>query len=66
MDSSFFGFNFAAGGRAALENRRSHLSESEKEELIMRCKDARSEHEIEEILDNIGIDDIRGDIYDKL
>jgi hypothetical protein len=74
MDNSFSYFGVPAGfGMALAANHRalggySQMSEAEKEEIIMRCKDARSDEEIDEIIDSIGWDEMTGsgDIMDEI
>ena len=46
-----FGMALAANGTAL--NRYAELSETEREHLIMRCKDARSKEEMQKIVNSI-------------
>ncbi|MCL2254690.1 MAG: hypothetical protein FWC09_09625 [Lachnospiraceae bacterium] len=70
MDSNFFfgaplgvgGIGIAVAANEGLFNGQAgNLSEAEKEKMIMRCKDAKSDHEVEEILERIDYNDIRAD-----
>ena len=58
-NNAFFGLGLTAAARNREQTR---LSESEKERIMMECRDATSNREIEEIIDRIGGDDSWGDI----
>ena len=64
MDTNFFGYGAYGGtiGLAVGGRDHSRMTEAEKEDLIMRCKDAGSTEEVESILSRIGDDDSWGEI----
>lgn len=47
------GFGFALIKNEAAMRRYSELSESEKEEILMKCKDAKSKKEMQKIVDEL-------------
>ena len=55
MDSYSFPWSFALG--EALISRFDGMSESDKEDAIFRCRDAKSESEVQQILDNLSVED---------
>ncbi|MDR2889205.1 MAG: hypothetical protein LBV33_05125 [Lachnospiraceae bacterium] len=50
-----FGWALAANQRAM--DGYSHMTEAEKEKIIMQMKDARSDRELQKIIDTIGLDE---------
>ncbi|MCL2719201.1 MAG: hypothetical protein FWE14_10540 [Lachnospiraceae bacterium] len=61
MDNIFLG-GVGLAGLAVNGWDNAKMSEAEKEEVIMKCKDANSDQEINEILSRVGDDDSWGDI----
>ncbi len=51
-----FGIGVALSDNEAAADSFSNLSETEKEHLILRCKDARSEAEVQKILNSVAPD----------
>ena len=47
------GFRFALTGNEAAMRRYTELTESEKEQIIMRCKDAHSKEEMQQIVNSL-------------
>jgi hypothetical protein len=56
------GFGFALMANARAFDGYTRMSEAEKERVIMQCKDARSDREVDDIIDRIGLDDEFGDV----
>ncbi len=48
-----FGFSVALSNNEAAMNGFAGLTETEKEHLILRCKDARSQEEVQKIVDSL-------------
>lgn len=58
------GFGFALIKNEAAMRRYSELSESEKEEILMKCKDAKSKREMQKIVDNLVPDKNINSLYE--
>lgn len=58
------GFGFALIKNEAAMRRYSELSESEKEEILMKCKDAKSKKEMQKIVDNLVPDKNINSLYE--
>jgi len=69
MENNMFGYGslnsygqFAATGLAFGDREPNKMTEANKEEIIMRCRDANTNEELKEILDRVGDDDSWGEI----
>ncbi|MCL2050429.1 MAG: hypothetical protein FWG91_01660 [Lachnospiraceae bacterium] len=62
MNNLFTGLGYGLAGLAVIGKDNARMTEADKENIIMQCKDANSDREIEEIMDRIGNDDSWGDI----
>lgn len=58
------GFGFALIKNEAAMRRYSELSESEKEEILMKCKDAKSKKEMQKIVENLVPDKNINSLYE--
>ena len=58
------GFGFALIKNEAAMRRYSELSESEKEEILMKCKDAKSKKEMQKIVDHLVPDKNINSLYE--
>lgn len=58
------GFGFALIKNEAAMRRYSELSESEKEEILMKCKDAKNKKEMQKIVDNLVPDKNINSLYE--
>lgn len=58
------GFRFALTGNEAAMRRYTELTESEKEQILMRCKDARSKAEMQEIVNSLVPDGNASSLYE--
>ena len=58
------GFGLALSANTAAMNRYAQLSESEKEEILMKCKDAKSKKEMQKIVDNLVPDKNINSLYE--
>lgn len=56
------GFGIALSLNERALNGYSQMTEAEKEKIILQCKDARSDKEVEEIIDSIAGDGIAEDL----
>ncbi|MBR4083623.1 MAG: hypothetical protein IKK33_04995 [Lachnospiraceae bacterium] len=58
------GFGFALIKNEAAMRRYSEMSESEKEEILMKCKDAKSKKEMQKIVDELVPDKNINSLYE--
>lgn len=56
-----FGMGLALNERAT--NRYGNMTEAEKEDIILRCKDARSQEEVDRIIDSLADDDAYSQLF---
>ena len=70
MDNSFLGYGGGAfGGTFGMpvnSRGQTKMTEAEKEQIIMSCRDANSNDEIDEILSRVGDDDSWGEISELI
>lgn len=59
------GMGLALAGNTAAMNEYAGMTETEKEHLIMRCRDARSRDEMHEIVDSIAYSESVGSILEE-